>query len=241
LQARHITSLALVGALGFLGVSEVVRAQVVEHRSAIFVLVDLSQTWHRKDTLTRNEALLKRVADGVVALAGRTDRPTFVAFIGIESASMARTLICEATYHPTLIRGTKRRVINKATELGDFLGTCSKGALSSPTAGWTDISGALDLMQRQMGDEHQATERYAVVLSDMKEERQYRAMVEPNLHGYRILVAYRVLPEDDRDPNGFKRRLSEWRDRLTRWGASVTMVVDTGLVGEAIAGLARPK
>lgn len=216
-------------------------AQIVEHRSVIFVLVDLSETWHRPDTLSRNEALLKRVSRGVVELASRTERPAYIAFIGIEDQSLALTPICENTYHPTLLQGPKTPVLRKPAELANFLDTCSKGSLNRPTAKWTDISGALDLMRRQMGDEPKATERFAIILSDMKEERKSKIPIEASLQGFRMVVAYRVLPEDDRDPKAFNERLFSWREKLKRWGGNVTTIVDTGLVGETIADMARKK
>ncbi len=217
-------------------------AQIFEHRSVMFVLVDLSETWHRADTHSRNEELLIRVNRGVAELASRTERPAYIAFIGIEGQSLAPTPICHATYHSALLRGSKKQVhLKNPAELATFLETCIKAALSRPTAKWTDISGALDLMRRQMGDEPKATERFAVVLSDMKEERKSKIPIEAALNGFRIVVAYRVLPEDDRDPKAFNDRLAHWREKLKRWGGSVTMIVDTGLVGETIADMARKK
>jgi hypothetical protein len=216
-------------------------AQIVEHRSVMFVLVDLSETWHRPDTLSRNEALLQHVSKGVVELASRTDRPAYVAFIGIGDQSLGLTPICEATYHPTLLQGSKKQVLQKPAQLATFLEACSKASLSRPTAKWTDISGALDLMRRQLGDEPKATNRFAIILSDMKEERKSKIPIEASLKDFRMVVAYRVLPEDDRDPKAFNDRLTHWREKLKRWGGHVTMIVDTGLVGPTIADMARKK
>lgn len=232
----HIWRQALAGiTCAFLSASAA--GQVVEHRSAVFVLVDLSKTWHRMDTQSRNQALLKKVSQGVVELVGRIERPTYVAFVAIDDRSILQTPICEATYNPKLLP-SKTVVIQRARELGSFLNTCSAAALSRPIALATDISGALDFASRLLGEGPKSIDRYVIILSDMKEERGARMPVELRLNGFRMLLTYRALPEDDRNPDGFERRITDWRKRLNDAGARVSRVLDTGLVGQSIADLA---
>jgi hypothetical protein len=214
-------------------------ADVPDVRSAIFVAVDLSQTWHRKDTGARNEALLDTINQGVVSLAGRIVRPSFVAYSTIGEQGLAQTFICSAVYHSTLLQGRNDTVLKTRRELGSFLGVCGKAARARSSAQLTDISGGLHFLSRQLGDHQESIERYVVVLSDMKEERGSRGVAPLNLKGFKVLLVYRALPEDDRDPRALEARLSSWRKRLTDAGATVTSVIDTGLVARSIANLAN--
>lgn len=233
----HAACLALIGVSG-LG-STPLFAQVVEHRSAIFVLVDLSQTWHNKENFSRNERVLQRVSQGVVELAARVDRPAYISFVGIATRSASQTPICEATYHSQLLQ-KKGTLLQKPRELASFLEACSKAALSRPIAQWTDITGALDYVSRQVSDGQDQVARYAIVISDMKEERDSKALREPDLKRFNMLLAYRVLLEDDRDMGRLERRLKDWEHRLKTNGARVSKIMDTGLVAEAVARMVQP-
>jgi hypothetical protein len=216
-------------------------AHAAEHKSAVFVLVDLSGTWHYRQADQRNLSLLRKTEQGVEQLTKRLERPIYIAYIGIEDHSITQTPICEATYHPVLLSGSKRTVLQRPQDLDAFLSTCSTAALARPTAGWTDISGAFDLMERQLGDDARGMDKYAVVLSDMKEERQTKFTVTPDLKDYKVLLAYRVLPEDDRDPAAFRQRISGWKKKLGSWGATVSTVADTGLITDSIVRLGAAK
>ena len=207
-------------------------------RSAVFVLVDVSKTWLNMASATRNEAVLKSVNRGVLALSKRIERASFVAYGQIGDQAVTQTLICSANYQPTLLTLAKGTTLRKEDELREFLGSCVKPILDRSPAAWTDISGSLSFVSRQLGDNKMKVTPYVIVVSDMKEERGSKGPVELNLKGFKVLLVYRALPEDDKKPNELETRLKTWRDRLTKFGATVATIIDTGLVEQEIAKLA---
>jgi len=215
-------------------------ADLPDVRSAVFVLVDISETWHRKGNESRNQAVLRAVNEGVLALNKRIDRASLVGYATIGDQAVTQTLVCNAIYRPTLITMTREgTLLKKEEELRSFLGACAKGTLLRPSAPWTDISGALNFVSRQVGQEQSKVDRYAILLSDMKEERGNRGVTRLDLKGFKVLLVYRALPEDDRNPKELEGRLELWRKRLTDAGARVSMVIDTGLVAQAVAQMAN--
>jgi hypothetical protein len=232
--------LATLGVVSLTTLAVPTRAEdLPDIRSAVYVLVDISETWHRKENAPRNQDVLRAVNQGILALGKRIDRPGVFAYATIGDLAVTQGLVCNAIYRPTLIALKKDTTILKREEdLRTFLSACAKAALLRPGAPRTDISGALDFVSRQIGEKQTTVDRYAIVLSDMKEERGARGPTTLNLKGFKVLFAYRALPEDDRNPKELETRLQLWRKRLTEAGATVTAVIDTGLVAQAITQLA---
>jgi hypothetical protein len=207
-------------------------------RSAVYVLVDISETWHNKTSAARNQEVLSKTNQGILALSKRIDRASLFAYGAIGDQAVTQTMICDAVYRTSLINLRKGTAVLKSeAELRTFLGACAKATLLRPGASQTDISGALNFLGKQSG-EKQTVDRYAIILSDMKEERGKRGAVELNLKGFKILLVYRALPGDNINPAELEKRLKTWRERLTKAGATATTVIDTGLVAQAVAQLA---
>jgi len=218
-------------------------SSINEPRSTISILVDLSQTWHNERSGNQNRTVLETVFEAAIELSKRYHPPTHIRVLPIGDASLMRPPLCDAVYDPKLISAPSKsgNGFTQETRLRKYLkADCTRFVVSRPREKFTDISGAIDSAARLALGGRAGDERALIVLSDMKEDLP-RGQIPPELSlpGFRILIVYRVLPEDRRAPNLLDKRLGEWKARLTGAGGRVEVVPDQGVTPGQVGRLLR--
>lgn len=218
-------------------------AQAVdEPRSSVSILVDLSETWHNDQSRGHNKTVLEIVADATIEFGKQARPPVHVRALPIGDVSLLRPPMCEALFDPKLICGTKPgdKTFCQEKALRNYLKTdCTRFVLTRPKEKWTDISGAIASAGR-LSAQQAGGERAIIVLSDMFEERpKGQPPAEFSLQGFRVLLVYRTLDDDRRQPERLDRRLNEWTAKLSAAGARVHKIPDQGLTVGQIVRLLR--
>ena len=210
----------------------------------VYVLVDLSETWNNPSTAARNQQILAEVGEGIAAVADSEEPPVAVQYRVIGQASLGREPVCDVLFSPTLIVLHERRpdyLITSLPKLKQYLGVDCPALISrQPSEPWTEISSAISsVVSDQSESQHKlsraAPRKYLVVLSDFKEETQGAAAPLPVLSGYRVLMVFRPVIEDQQRPSDMSVRIDGWRRKLTDHGAEVTTASDTALKRATVA------
>lgn len=214
-----------------------------EPRSSIAILVDLSQTWHNDRSRSINKSTLQSVMEATINLGERFEAPVHIVVLPIGDSSLLRPPLCRALYAPKLISPptSANSVFTQSRSLRKYLMTdCIQFILSRPKEKFTDISGAVASAERISTNQH-PSQRAIIILSDMLEERP-KGQPAPvlSLRGFNILILYRVLDEDRRQPPRLDKRLEEWDRNLKAAGGRVTIVPDQGITEGSIVRFLRP-
>ena len=194
-------------------------------RTGIFILVDVSETWHGPSLVSNNERVLARTIDSVMALVGRVETPIAISVGTIGQDSLMQKPVCEAAYRRTLISlSSTPGTFTQKEPLRNHLDLCARAVLTRPIAKWTDISGAFDAVARA-ADSASYSQKFVFVLSDLKEERpRGQGSAAIRMNGFNAALIYRILPEDSANPAGLNSRLASWQQKLRSYGVARTVV-----------------
>jgi hypothetical protein len=216
IPVRSQAAAILVGILsGVLGLSAADGQQLSEEpQSSITVLVDLSTTWSNPASRLQNEEALKVVAKSVLHMASDLDPPIVIRYFPIGDLSLGRHALCEVLFLPKLSLSPQKKlaeVANPRALQGYLEASCLEKVLAQKQEAFTDITSALDNAAR-ITDEQLGNFRAIIILSDLKEERR-PGQKRQNLHlqGQRVLLLYRILDEDRRDPSKLEHFHNESR------------------------------
>jgi hypothetical protein len=148
-----------------------------------------------------------------------------------DSFTVAEIAGCSFTDEAVLLRFTapdrpserQRLVAASAARLADY-------AAKAKATSYTDIRGALTQAVQQLSAKA-AAQRTIVIFSDMEEELppncRREAPLPTGLRGCRVIAANVTrLPEDNRDPARYARRIEGWRRLVEAAGASWQVVSD---------------
>lgn len=227
-------------ALGALFLAASCKSQSELPGSRIYLLVDLSETWHNDASKVRNERVLREVGLGVSSatrsLSEATGRPISVQIRIIGQHSLARPPACDLIYERQLINtgNADSDRISDPRRLDEVLGTdCPNKLISMAPEALTEISSTLASVADEATIE--TDNRKIVILSDFLEEAHAPELPD-QLSGFDILMVYRPMAEDQSDARGFRNRVQYWRSTLEGLGATtVEMVPDTAIKREVIA------
>jgi hypothetical protein len=203
------------------------------------VLVDLSGTWHNEGSRTRNEALLRTVGIAVKEAALRPrGAPAAIRYHVIGSRSLMRDTICFADFAPILMGQRGEVDPNKITNTEDLTtyltGVCATAILSNDAEPYTEISATLATALASITPNGAA--RRILLLSDMKEDPAVAYdLSDRDFTGIDVIILYRTVEEDMRDPAQLEARIASWRARLEGLGARVYARPDTGLTVNDLA------
>lgn len=188
------------------------------------VLVDLSETWHNDPARQRNMGLLSAVNAAVATAAeAGNNNPAAISYYLISANNYFAEVHCNTTYTLALIPGEDGYYARGP--LLEYLDTCARAALERPTENVTPIFAAIATAAETMRDApgQEPTAKRIVILSDLKEESGPPPPHDPNdLAGFDVIVLFRALPEDQRDPALLQQRIRSWRQELSGRGARVT-------------------
>ena len=202
-----------------------------EPRAQVYVLVDLSQTWHNPASDPRNMAVLSEIGAGIAAVADDFEPPVSVQYHVIGQSSLEREPICDAFYQPSVTSTKKaepKYMVRKLRKLRDILTfDCPTTVLSKPAEPLTEISAALATVARQPAGQN--ARRYIIVASDFLEESAVSGPQSADFTGFKVLVVYRPIAEDQRRPGDMTARVDAWRAQIEDLGGQVSVVPDTAL------------
>lgn len=194
-------------------------SQTADYKTSVYVLFDFSKTYYKESTKGQIESVLKTVNTAIIKLAHVSEMPIKISFLAITDQSLSANAIAISLYQRKIFAGKKKDLITKPRDLKNFLEVCAQSILSTTGSDYTDISGAINLATRMNTGQKQG-EKSILILSDMKEETRAGTQKSSfDLAGYNVLILYRILGEDARNPNQLARRLEEWAQRLTDAGA----------------------
>ncbi len=212
-------------------------ADAEQPKAEVFVLVDLSETWHSPATARRNERLLAEVGEGIAAQAGAMEPPIAVQHRVIGQGSLGREPICDAVYSPSMIAILRKQadyMVTKLSKLKRYLGVdCPALIVRQPPEPLTEISAALASVAETPAGPR--VRRYIIILSDFREETVGAPAPTPDLSRFKILLVYRPLSDDQKAPADLENRVESWRDKLAKRNARVTTAPDTALKRTTIA------
>ena len=197
----------------------------------IFVLVDLSETWHNTAQFERNKRVLEEVGEGVVsAAADSLTPPLAVQYRIIGGDSYERPPVCDVVYRPQLVNTSKAKpswLITKAKSFQRYLGVdCVEGILALPPEPLTEVSAALASVAAKPRSPE--TKRTLIVISDFLEETSAKTpLTGYDLRGVRVLLLYRPITRETAAST--LPRVAEWRAVLEGQGAKVEDRSDTAL------------
>lgn len=207
--------------------------------SQIFMLIDVSETWHNPGDDARNLEVLTEAGMGAAGAADKlssdSGRPVAIQTRIIGSRSLERLPACDVVYVKQLFRSNsdKKYELSSIKDLRQYLGKdCPEKVLGIEPEGQTEISNALISLANQLSVE--ASDRKIIIMSDFLEEAT-RPVLPVDLSGFSILMLYRPLKEDQTDPAAMHARIGQWKELFTRLGATVRHVPDTGIKREVIA------
>jgi hypothetical protein len=198
-----------------------------EAESHITVLVDLSGTWLNSKSQEINKAELEAVATAVSEVAISVKPPLQVDYLEIGDGSLARRPICSARFSPSVFPSKNKTEFSDVRKFAEFFSDdCTRLILMRKPAAYTDISGALDTVARQM-ELQKSGFNGVFVLSDLKEERRRQQLGGiGSLRGVHTLLIYRVLEQDRYDPKGLDARIALWKAKISQAGSAVAAVDD---------------
>jgi len=204
----------------------------------VFVLVDLSETWHNDHTDSRNETLLSEIGQGISLSADTVQPPVAVQYRVIGAASLDREPVCDVLYQPSMIAVKGRRpdyLVKKIAELKSYLGTdCPAVIVRQPPEKLTQISAAIDSVSQV--PRIPKTPRFLIIASDFYEETGGALAPLSDLTGTKVLLIYRPVSQDHSDPLRLITRMDAWKARLQQRGAEVVQMPDVGLKRAAVSG-----
>lgn len=207
--------------------------------SKIYILVDLSETWHNEASRDRNLRVLSEVGQGTAEaarqLSEQTSRPVSIEIRIIGSDSFGREPVCAVLYENRLINMTTAEVdrVNNPQRLAEYLGTdCPQQLLSLPPEGRTEISNALLSVENE--PRVQVQDLKLVILSDFLEEASSPAAPQ-DFAGFSALLVHRPLMADQDQPSAMGARTAFWSAAMRKAGASVEVTPDTSIRREDVA------
>lgn len=205
------------------------------------ILVDLSGTWHNEESRSFNESLLQTIGAALVKATEEVATcPTAVRYHVIGSDSLYRRPVCYATYVPTMMaRGSSDpSLITRPRQFQEYLTETCPLLLNAEPEKQTQVTATLVTSLNSMAG-LQSSARRIVVFSDLKEEpvQQYD-LSSVDFAGVDVVLLYRALPEDQRDPTLLEQRVAAWTLQLEARGAHVVAAPDTGL-GSSVGDLAK--
>ncbi|HEX6375458.1 MAG TPA: hypothetical protein VFZ91_07030 [Allosphingosinicella sp.] len=210
-------------------------------KSQVFVLVDMSETWHGPSFAAKNRRVLSEVGEGIVIGLRNWDTPVGVQYRTFGGASVGREPICDVVYTTTLAptKSTAEYEIKQVAELKRFLGfDCPHKIVAQKGEPLTEITAALISIASQ--DAGGSPRRYLIVLSDFLEETPNPVPLTADLEGWRVLLLYRPVPADLSNPAAMRARIDQWKQALVAVGADVADMPDTGLKRTAVADFLVP-
>lgn len=207
--------------------------------SKIYILVDLSETWHNEASRNRNLRVLSEVGRGTAEaaqqLSEQTSRPVSIEIRIIGSGSFGREPVCAVLYENRLInlKSTEVDRLSNPQRLSEYLGTdCPQQLLSLPPEGKTEISNALLSVANEPRIETQNLK--LVILSDFLEEAN-ASEAPQDFGGFSALMVYRPLRSDQDQPSAMGARTDLWSDALRKAGAMVELMPDTSIRREDVS------
>lgn len=207
------------------------------------VLVDLSATWHNERDRIRNERLLRSVAQALPMAAERGVNlmPARIRYHLIGRDTLYAEPLCATSYGRFLM--PRPGVMGTPEKLDEYLTTCVRAAMSRPPQEFTEITAAIKSAVSVMSDPAHPdliTPRRIIILSDMLEDLEGTApeLSAEELAGVDILLLYRALPEDRRDPSRLQR-IEDWSQRLRTLGARVVALTDVDRTPTDLAELLK--
>lgn len=205
------------------------------------VLVDLSGTWHNEQSRTLNSKLLKIIGAALVkATEDSAACPTAIRYHVIGSNSLYRQPVCTVNYVPTLLsqKGGDPTLITNRRGLQAYLSETCPLLLNADEEKQTQVTAALVTALNSMAGVPHALRRI-VVYSDLKEEPiQKYDLSNVDFSGVDVILLYRALSEDQKDPTLLDQRISQWTQQLEKRGARVLAAPDSG-VGASVGDLAK--
>jgi hypothetical protein len=212
-----------------------------QSKTDVFVLVDLSATWHNTENADRNSRVLRELGEGLAALtADAWEPPTMVQHRIIGKASLEREPVCYLRYLPSIVplRDANPDVLRNSRDLRQYLGDhCPGFLLSRRPERATEISAAIVSIASLPPTN---ARRIIVIVSDFLEE----AISPPSLNGSSlqgnfVLLLYRPLITDQLRPEEMAQRVNRWKERLSHLGATVEAFPDTAMRRTDIAGILK--
>lgn len=199
-------------------------------KSLVVVLVDLSATWHTEGSNPVNTRILSLVGKDIVRSSRRMGSPILVRYQPIADFSANRWPLCEAMYSPSLFaasRGSQSDSAIRTKEgLLDYLvDDCVRLVLAQRPMMNTDIVGALKAVE-MIAAHSGFSNRNVILLSDMVDDVPPE-IVRPdvNLRGFTVVVVYRTLDKDLRDPRKLQDRIKQWEQSFLKAGAQNSVFI----------------
>jgi hypothetical protein len=189
--------------------------QQINHRQAVYVLVDTSGTYAREVTKAQSVVnyLLGSLQPGDSLAVGRVKSRSFS-----EKDIVAKVTLA---MDPIQANGEKRK-------FQEQISAFTKASGGSAGSRYTDITGGM-MQAAEFLDETGAHTKTIIVFSDMQEELDYKTVRDfpIKLDGIRI-IALNVtkLETDNVDPRRYVSRLEWWEQRARAAGATEWRVVN---------------
>lgn len=211
----------------------------------IYVLVDVSKTWHNPADDERNRRVLSELGFGAASAAevaaANSGSPAAIQIRIIGSQSLEREPVCDVIYQKVLISmgSDKAYLLSDRRQLAQYLGKdCPELVLAIEPENRTEISNALLSVASQLPV--RASNRRIVIASDFMEDA-VDPTVPLDLRGFQILMLYRPLLEDQQNPQSLLDRVDKWKALFERLGAPTTAVPDTGIKRETVSSFLTAK
>ncbi|MET1257180.1 VWA domain-containing protein [Aliikangiella maris] len=187
--------------------------QTQQGQRAVYLLIDTSGTYTQE--LTKAQAI-------VHYLLATLNSGDSIAVARIDSGSFSeKDIIAQVTFdiRPSTANDQKRLFKHK---LEQFVNTLKSGSRN------TDITGGV-IQASDYVNETQAKEKYVLIFSDLEEDlpkshiRNFQLDMQ-NIH----VVALNVtkLRQDNIDPRDYKKRLTDWQQRIEQGGGHWRVVND---------------
>lgn len=209
-------------------------------KNEVFVLVDLSETWNNPSNLIRNRSVLTEIGGGLAEFVESMQPPVAIQYRVIGANTLERTPLCDALYEPQTFAIKKTQpdyLMTKVSQVRSYLQTdCPELIIRQPPEPFTEVSAAIASVASAA--QPTGSKRYLIIASDFKEETPKGAAPAdlPRLTGFRVLLVYRPLTEDQAAPAAMTERIQTWQHRLAGAGANVSIVPDTALKRGTIEG-----
>ena len=189
---------------------------------AVYLLLDTSGTY------TNELAKAQAIMNYLLATLNSGDS---IAIARIDSGSFSeKDIIAKATFdiRPSTANDQKRLFKHK---VDDFVANVKKGSRN------TDITGGL-IQASDFVNETSAGEKYVLIFSDLEEDLQkgHVRNFPIDVQGIQV-VALNVtkLRSDNIDPRDYKKRLTDWQQRVTQGGGDWRVVNDLERLDTLIA------
>ena len=236
----------LIGALALAIAAPVAAAPQRQPATIVSILVDLSQTWHNQESLTRNRRLLASVSKAIADANAALPKPILVSYRIIGENSLTKDAFYITRFAPSLLAKTDA---DSAASIGVF-----RQRLAGPRTGWTaaagpvaydpvpltmlrlqpeqrtEIMGAVIAARRADALAASDAVRMMFVLSDFKEDSRGAYKLTDSLKGYRIVLIGRVLGEDAKDADALNKRTTAFKKALTARQATVRIFEESAVL-----------